>query len=145
MSMRISRTTTARLLCFLLIAAGFSGCAQKNPADIQVTRLAEFSDRLNQAHVKILQYSGEVKKENIKAYTEEKLGCNMLYAFFYPDTVPVNEIPLYEINTAKSFAEVQKILFQGEGVARWRFAAQCFSIIPVVADCYKNPVSQNCR
>lgn len=143
--MRIGRIGTAKVLCILIIAAGFSGCARKNPADIQVTRLAEFSDRLGQAHVKILQYSGKVKEKNIKAYAEERLGCNMLYAFFYPDTVPLSSIPVDEINTAQSFAEVQNILFQEEGVARWRFAAQCFSVIPVVADCYKNPVSHNCR
>lgn len=139
------RGVKVKLTGIIFLMALSFGCAQKNPADIQVSRLVEYSDRLGQAHVQLFRYSGEVKKKNIKAYAKEKLGCNMLYAFFYPDTVSMNAIPVEEISTARSFVEVQDILFRGEGVARWRYAVQCLSVIPIVVDCSTNPVSQNCR
>lgn len=121
-----------------------TGCAEKNLADIQVKKMAEFSNRLGQANVKLYVYSGDVEAKNIKAYTET-LGCNMLYAYFYPDTVPVTKIPIEEVQSAKSYAEINDILFSSEGYDRWRFASRCFSVIPIVTDCNENPVSQDCR
>ncbi|GAB4337204.1 MAG: hypothetical protein Kow0089_08270 [Desulfobulbaceae bacterium] len=120
------------------------GCAGKKEDHLNVTRMAEYSDRLGQANVKLFRYAGEADVEDIKTFTE-KLGCRMLYAYFYPDTVPIHEIPVEEVRTAGSYTEVQDILFNGEGYARWRFAAQCFAVIPFVSDCYESPVSQNCR
>jgi hypothetical protein len=138
---------TAVFFSLLFLAAGITGCAdkdKKNPADIEVRKMAEFSDRLGQASVKLYIYSGDVEEKNIRAYTE-KLGCRMLHAYFYPDTVPLNEIPIEEIRSATSFSEVQEILFHGEGYAGWRFASRCFSVIPIVTDCRESRVSQNCR
>ncbi len=142
--MEIKRSAAA-LSLLLFLAAGLAGCAdKKNLEDINVTKLAQFTDRLGQANVKLYTYSGEVKEENIKAYVE-KLGCGMLYAYFYPDTVPMDQIPVEEIGAARSFAEVQEVLYNGEGFARWRYAAQCFAVIPVIMDCFESPASQNCR
>ena len=73
-----------------------------------------------------------LKEKDIEAYTE-KLGCKMLYAYFYPDSVPLNEIPVEEIRSSKSYTEVHEVLYNGEGFARWRYAAQCFSMIPIVS------------
>jgi len=139
------RRSTAIVLTLVFFAAGISGCAdKKDPADISVSKLAEYSDRLGQTNVKLYMYSGDIEVESIKIYSE-KLGCRMLHAYFYPDTVPLNEIPVEEIRSAKSFAEVQEILFNGEGYARWRFASRCFSLIPIVTDCQESRVSDNCR
>jgi len=133
---------TILFLCGL--ALGLGGCAEKNLADINVSKMAEYSDRLGQANVKLYTYASDVKEKDIKTYVEH-MGCNMLYAYFYPDTVPINKIPVQEILSATSFAEVQNILYEGEGFARWRYAAQCFAVIPIVSDCYESRVSQNCR
>ncbi len=130
----------------LFFVSGLTGCADKNPklADINVQKLVEFSDSRGQTNVKLYMYSGEVKEKNIKAYSE-KLGCNMLFAYFYPDTIPLNEIPIEEIRSAKSFNETNEILFNGEGYASWRFATRCFAVIPIVVDCMESRVNQNCR
>lgn len=140
------KKSLATFLVLFFFASGITACADKNLdlADINVRKMAEFSDSRGQANVKLYMYSGEVKEENIKAYAE-KLGCNMLFAYFYPDTIPLHEIPVEEINSAKSFAEANEILFNGEGFASWRFAARCFSIIPIIEDCKASRVSQNCR
>ena len=77
---------SATFLLLLFFISGITACADKNLADINVSKMAEYSDTRGQANIKLYMYSGEVKEENIKAYTN-KLGCNMLYAYFYPDTV----------------------------------------------------------
>lgn len=125
--------------CLLL-----TGCADKNQAAIQFEKVADFTDRRGQANVRLYTYSGEVDLDDIKTYSE-KMGCNMLYAYFYPATVPLNEIPMYEINAAGSYNEVQEILYEREGYARWHYAVQCFAVIPFITDCIDSPVSQNCR
>jgi len=137
---------SAIFVLLLFSAFGITACADKNLnlADINVRKLAEFSDSRGQANVKLYLYSGEVKEENIKAYAE-KLGCNMIFAYFYSDTIPLHEIPVEEIRSAKSFNETQEILFNGEGYASWRFAARCFAAIPIIVDCKESGVSQNCR
>jgi len=134
------------LFLLAILIVGAAGCADKNESEapISVSKLAEFSDRLGQANVRLYMYSGDMEEEDIKAYVE-KLGCNMLYAYYYPDTVPISQIPVEEVGAAKSFAEVQDALFNGEGFSRWRYAAQCFAVIPIVVDCYESPASQNCR
>lgn len=129
----------APFFCLLI-----TGCAEKKPLNIHYENLAEFSDRLGQANVKLFRYSGEAEIENIKEYTE-KLGCKMLYAYFYPDTIPLSEIPVEEINTAKTYTEAYEILYNNSGYTKWRYVAQCFSMIPITSDCYESPVSQNCR
>ena len=140
------KKTSLIFLFVLFFVSGLTGCADKNVnlADIDVRKLAQYSDKRGQANVKLYMYSGEVKEKNIKAYAE-KLGCNMLFAYFYPDTVPLNEIPVEEIRSAKSFNDTHEILFNGEGYASWRFAARCFAVIPIVADCQASSVTQNCR
>ena len=140
------KKTSLIFLVVLFLVSGLTGCADKNVnlADIDVRKLAQYSDKRGQANVKLYMYSGEVKEKNIKAYAE-KLGCNMLFAYFYPDTVPLNEIPVEEIRSAKSFNDTHEILFNGEGYASWRFAARCFAVIPIVVDCQASRVTQNCR
>ena len=127
-------------MCFLLI----TGCAEKQTVPITVEKLAEFSDRLKQANVKLFRFSGDPDLEYMKKYSE-KLGCKMVFAYFYPDTVPMSDIPVYEINTAKTYSEAYDILYSGAGFAKWRFVTQCFSMIPVISDCYESPVARNCR
>ena len=138
--------TSLNFLLLMFFVSGLTGCVEKNlnMADISVRKLVEFSDSRGQANVKLYMYSGEVKEDNIRAYSE-KLGCNMLFAYFYPDTVPLNEIPVEEIRSAKSFNETHEILFNGEGFASWRFAARCFAVIPITVDCQASRVNQNCR
>ncbi len=133
------------IFLLLYLCLGAAGCAdKKNLADIQANKLSEYSDRRGQANVKLYRYSGDVKLENIKAFTE-KLGCRMLYAYFYSESVPMSEIPVEEVRTARSFTDVQEILFQGEGYGKWRFSSRCFALIPIVTDCLESPVSQDCR
>lgn len=131
-------------LSLIFLGVGISGCAKKNEVQIQFEKLAEYTDRLGQVNVKLYRYTGEAELENIKTYSE-KLGCKMLYAYFYPDTIPSNEIPVEEIRSAQSFGEIQEILYEREGFARWHFAVQCFALIPLITDCIESPVSQNCR
>ena len=139
-----ARQVLAGWLAMVFLATGMGGCAEKKPVDLDVSKMAEYSDRRGQANVKLYRYSGTPEIEDIKAYVE-KLGCNMLYAYFYPDTVSLNEIPVEEINAAKSFADVREILFNGEGFARWKFSSQCLAVIPIVADCSERFGGQNCR
>jgi hypothetical protein len=89
-------------------------------------------------------YSGEPEVEDIKAYVENQ-GCNLLYTYFYPDTVSLSEIPVEEIRSAKSFVAAQDILFNGEGYARWSFSSQCLAVIPIVNNCNERFGGQNCR
>lgn len=135
---------SATFLVVFILSTFLTGCAEKNLANIQVEKLAEFSDRLGQANVKLYRYSGELEKENIEAFSE-KLGCNMLYAYFYPDTVPLSEIPIEEVQSAKSYTQVHDTLYNGEGYARWRFTSRCFAVISIVTDCNESRVSQDCR
>ena len=139
------KQSSAICMSLLFFAGGITGCVDKKPMDINVSKIVEYTDRLGQANLRLYIYSGEeVEIEDIKAYTE-KLGCNMLYAYFYPDTLSLSEIPVEEIRTAKTFSEAQDILFNGEGYAGWRFASRCFAAIPIVTDCLESRVSQNCR
>lgn len=127
-----------------LLAGELTGCAEIIPVDLKVSKMAEYADRRGQANVKLYMYSGSPKITDIRAYAE-KQGCNMHYAYFYPDTVPLSEIPVEEINAAKSFADAREILFDGEGYARWRFSSQCLAVIPIVTDCNERFAGQNCR
>ena len=131
-------------ICFVFLGVETSGCAKKNEVPVHFEKMAEYTDRLGQANVKLYRYTGQAELENIKAYSG-KLGCKMLYAYFYPDTVPMNEIPVEEISSATTYSEVQEILYEREGFARWHYAVQCFAVIPFVTDCIDSPVSQNCR
>lgn len=137
-----------RIFIVLFIAFFYSlvlnGCAEKNPVQVNIEKLAEFSDRLGQANVQLFRYSGDADIDYIKEYSE-RLGCKMIYAYFYPDTVPVGGIPVYEINNAKTYTEAYDILYSGGGFAKWRYVTQCFSMIPVISDCYESPVARNCR
>ena len=142
-NMSLIRSLAGQLVIFFF-AMGMAGCAVTEPADLDVSKVADYSDRRGQANVQLYMYSGTPKVDDIKTYTE-KLGCNMLHAYFYPDTIPLSEIPVEEINAAKSFTEAQEILFNGEGFARWRFSARCFAVIPIVADCNDRFAGQNCR
>ena len=131
-------------LSILVIVAALAGCAEKEPVvEFTADKISDYSSRLGQANVKLYMYSGTPKLEDVKVYAE-KLGCNMLYAYFYPDTVPLSKIPVEEIRSAKSFAETQEILFNGEGYARWSFASQCLAVIPIVADCNERFGGQIC-
>jgi hypothetical protein len=134
------------MIIFALIFIGVSvpGCANKSQVPINYEKMAEFTDKRGQANVRLYRYTGNVKLKNIKEHSG-KLGCNMLYAYFYPDTVPLNEIPVNEIRSAQTYSEVQEILYEREGYARWRFAVQCFAVIPFITDCMESPVSQNCK
>ena len=141
--MNLQRSSVAFLAvffcCFLII-----GCSEKTTVPVTIEKLAEFSDRLGQASVKLFRYSGDADEDYIKEYSE-KLGCKMIYAYFYPATVPLAEIPVDEINMAKTYTEAYDILYSGGGFAKWRFVTQCFSMIPVISDCYESPVARNCR
>ena len=138
------KRSAATFLLVLFFVSGITACADKKLVDVNARKMAEYSDSRGQANVKLYMYSSAAKIEDIKDYTK-KLGCNMLFAYFYPDTVPLNEIPIEEIRSAKSFNETHEILFNGEGYASWRFAVRCFAVIPIVTDCQESQVSQNCR
>jgi len=137
-----------RFLFFLALAAMLSGCVQdkygKGTDSVTFSKIGGFTDRNGQAKIRLIVYSGEAEREDIKRYAE-RLGCGMLFAYFYPDSTDRNEIPVEEIQSARSFVEAREILFKGEGVGKWRFAAQCLTLIPTVTDCQEAPISTNCR
>lgn len=139
-----SNLTIFKFVGVFLVCMLFAGCAAKEPAVIQRDSLAEFSGSRTQGNIKLFRYSGEATAEDIKDFSKT-LGCKMLYAYFYPDTVPVNEIPVEEIRGATSFGEAYDVLYRQSGFANWRFVSRCFSAIPFVSDCYESPASQNCR
>jgi len=69
----------------------------------------------------VLFYLEEI--ENVKSYAD-RLGCGMIFAYFYPESTDRNEIPIEELQSARSFVEAREILFKGEGYDKWHFAAQ---------------------
>ena len=140
--MGVKRLAVIFLVLFFI--STITACADKKVMDINARKLAEYSDSRGQANLKLYMYSSNAEIKDIEAYTD-KLGCNMLFAYFYPDTVATSEIPVEEIRSAKSFVEAREILFNGEGYASWRFAARCFAAIPIVTDCKDGPLAQNCR
>lgn len=144
MDYRFFQKLPATLLLPAIALLGLAGCADKNSLDFRISKLAEFSDPRGQANIKLFMYSGEVDVENIKAYTDT-LGCNMQYAYFYPDTVPLANIPVSEISMASNYAEANEVLFKGEGYAKWHYAARCFAAIPIVSDCLASPLTMNCK
>lgn len=144
--MRTIRMRTCVVFVLAMLIA--SGCAKEKYDNgyegINFDHVAEFSDSRGQVKIKLVVYSGEPEKENIKAYAGT-LGCGMLYAYFYPDSIMREEIPIAEITSATSFVQAQEILFKEEGYSRWHYAAQCLAMIPTVTDCQETPLSPNCR
>ena len=139
-----SYQTSIAYLLLLFISIVAPGCAEKIPAHIEKDSLAEFSGSRTQGNIKLFMFSGDASVEDIKDFSRT-LGCNMLYAYFYPDTVPISEIPTEEIRNARSFGEAYEVLYEKPGFASWQFVSRCFSAIPFVSDCYDSPARQNCR
>ena len=139
------------VILFLFLMAWvtiLSGCVQdkydKGAEGVTFSKLGGFTDRNGQAKIRLIAYSGEAETANIKNYAE-RLGCGMLFAYFYPESTDRSEIPVEELNTARSFVEAKEILFKGEGYGKWHFAAQCLGMITTVTDCQERSISTNCR
>lgn len=130
------------VILFCGACAELTGGKSENPPTFN--RAGEFTDRRGQAKIRLFTYTGLAEYADIKSYTE-KLGCGMVYAYFYPAGTPVNEIPAAELQAAKSFTRAQEILFQGAGYTKWDYASQCIGFIPTVTDCRETPISTNCR
>lgn len=136
-------------LLFLLVVLGAVSCCagmDSNTFSEGVTfrKVGGFTDRRGQAKIRLIVYSGEAKEGNIRLYAE-KLGCGMLYAYYYPDITDMNDIPVQQLESARNFVEARDLLFKGEGVGKWNFASQCLGMIPTVTDCVEMPISTNCR
>ncbi len=139
------------VLCYLFILAlsfVLPGCVQdkynKGAENVDFTNIGGFTDPNGQARIRLIVYSGEAELENIKSYAD-RLGCGMLFAYFYPESTDRNEIPIEELESSRSFVEAREILFKGEGYGKWHFAAQCLGLIPTVTDCQERSISTNCR
>ncbi len=141
--MSINRVLSTVLILFFSVV--FTGCADKgSEKPITYQKVASFDDPRGQGKIRIYMYSGEPELEDIKKKTE-KLGCQMLFAYYYPESTDMNDIPVDRINNAQSLVEARDTLFKGEDVGRWHFGSQCFSLIPSVTNCFESPVSTNCR
>lgn len=137
-----------KLLIMLFVLGAVSGCAGMDgntfAEGVTFRKVGGFTDRYGQAKIRLIVYSGEAKEGNIRLYAE-KLGCGMLYAYYYPDTTDMNDIPVQQLEYARNFVEARDLLFKGEGAGRWSFASQCLGMIPTVTDCVELPISTNCR
>lgn len=145
----MSGLKTAIQVIFLVVCfAGISGCASLNTDDtaegVNFCKIGEFADRRGQVKIVLVTYTGEAGAGNIQQYAE-KLGCRMMFAYYYPDSTDRNEIPVQQLESAGNFLEARELLFQGEGVGKWRFASQCLGMIPTVTDCLEYSLSTNCR
>lgn len=144
----IGLKTTIKLMFLLVLLAGISGCADmggdKVAEGVTFSKIGGFTDRNGQAKIRIVVYSGEAEVGNIKVYSE-KLGCGMLFAYYYPDATDRNDIPVQQLESAQTFVEAREIMFKGEDVGKWSFASQCLGMIPTVTDCVESPISTNCR
>jgi hypothetical protein len=140
--------TIMYLFSLAVLLAGISGCAAMNmdkiAEGVEFRKVGEFTDRNGQAKILLVVYSGKAGEGNIRQYAE-KLGCQMIFAYYYPDSTDRNEIPAQQLESARNFAEAREVLFQGEGVGKWRFASQCLGMIPKVTDCLEYSISTNCR
>lgn len=143
--MCIQKTFCIFLLCMLGIF--LSGCADKKSSGtegVTFQKIAGYTDQRGQGRIRVYTFSGEPEIEDIKMHTE-KLGCGMLFVYYYPESMDLSEMPLESLETAKSTVAANDLLHKGEGVSRWRFGAQCLSIIPSITDCMETPISTNCR
>jgi len=131
-----------------VLLAGISGCAdlnmKKTAAAVTFSKIGEFTGHGGQSKILLVIYSGEAQEGNIKEYAE-KLGCQMVFAYYYPDSTDRNDIPAQQMQEAENFAAARDVLFQGEGVGKWHFASQCLGMIPHVTDCQEFPISTYCR
>ncbi|MDW7772997.1 MAG: hypothetical protein SCH71_08920 [Desulfobulbaceae bacterium] len=135
------------LFFLLVLLAGISGCADvknKMADGVEFNNVGRFADRRGQANIVLVTYSGEAAIGNIKQYAE-KLGCEMMFAFYYPESTDMDDIPIRQLEEAGNFGDARELLFKREGVGKWRFASQCFGLIPTVTDCLESPISPNCR
>jgi len=144
----ITHKTLGVFLLGVLVTTLVFGCVEmkgdRSGENITFTKAGEFKDRRGQATIKLYTYAGAAELDDIKSYAGT-LGCGMLYAYFYPADTLRDEMPVDELQTARSFTHAQEILFQGEGYAKWHYAAQCLGLIPTVTDCQATPLSTNCR
>jgi len=131
-----------------LMTVGLSGCADKKndsgTEGVSFRKIGGYTDPRGQGKIRIYLFAGEPEIEDIKMHTE-KLGCGMLFAYYYPESTDINDIPLEEIETARSLLAARDALFKGEGVGRWRFGTECLGIIPSTTDCMESPISTRCR
>ena len=107
-------------------------------------KIAGYDDPRGGGKIRIYTFTGEPELEDIKTHVE-KLGCGMLFSYYYPTTADRSEIPVERIEAAKSLLEAREILYTGEGVSRWHFGSQCMTLIPSVTNCMESPISSNCR
>lgn len=130
---------------FWAVLAGFflTGCADKKPVEFVAQRVAVFTDGKGQAKVHLYVYAGNPKKGDVEAFVRKK-PCNMFFAYFYPESEPLANIPTHEVEVAKTFNEVRTLLFESEGYAAWRFAARCLAAIPIVTDCQEGSLLGEC-
>lgn len=132
----------------LLMTANLIGCADKKndsgTEGVSFQKIGGYTDPRGQGRVRIFLYSGEPEIEDIKMHTD-KLGCGMLFAYYYPESTDSNDIPVVQVETARSLLDAKDALFKGEGVGRWRFGTECLGIIPSITDCMESPISTRCR
>ncbi len=144
----IVQKTAGRFLLAVVLAAMLTGCVQskydKGSEGVTFSRIGGFTEPGGQGKIRLFTYTGEPEIEDVKKYAEQ-LGCGMMFAYFYPETSDRNLIPVEEVQSARSIVEAREILFKGEGVGKWHFATQCFSLIPTITDCRKSSISTNCR
>lgn len=140
--------TVITFMCLLVLPAVLSGCAgmdnKKVAEGVTFRKIGGFTERNGQGRIRLVTYSGEAEKGNIEIYAN-KLGCGMLFAFYYPESTDMNDVPVAQLESARNFVEAREVMFKGEGVGKWSFASQCLGLIPTVTDCVESPISTNCR
>lgn len=145
--MIIPKIALVSVILFFM-TAGLIGCADKKndsgTEGVSFRKIAGYTDQRGQGRIRIFLYTGEPEVEDIKRHTD-KLGCGMLFAFYYPESTDLNDIPVEGIETARSMVEAREALFRGEGVGRWRFGTECLGIIASITDCMESPISTRCR
>lgn len=140
-------TVFGRMVLFLLIVL-VPGCAALDPKgvadNVSFRLVGGYGGQTEQARIRVIVYSGKPKEGNIKQYAE-KMGCGMIFAYFYPDSTDMNDIPVVELADARNFIEARDVLFKGEGFGKWSYATKCMGIITTLTDCVEHPISTNCR
>ena len=135
-------------VCWFFLLIYLSGCSElggsKYAQNVTFNQVGGFTDKYGQAKIRLVTYSGDAKEGNIREFAG-KLGCSMMYVYYFPDTTDMSEIPAEKLAQAKNYVEARDLLFEGEGVAKWRYASQCLGMMLTVTDCVEMSISTNCR
>jgi hypothetical protein len=138
----------AILIGLILVLPGIQGCGSmdgRGAGEAVVFRNAgEFTDSRGMAKIVLVMYTGNAREADVRQYVG-RLGCNLVFAFFYPEGTPPEQVPVRELEEARNFVEARDLLFQGPDTGGWSFASQCLGMIPTITDCRETPGSTNCR